>query len=294
MAQKGPRRDNGRAPGVTTEMVAKLKALERENRELRLGPTISCAKRRRILPRRRLRPPDTSHDRVHRRSPRGAWGRADLRGAADRHIDLSQACRQAGRSVASAGDRATRDAGLMPLIARGPMPAGPHQPPVPERHGRTHCGCPTSPMWRPGRKLKSASPSSSIPMPGASSAGACHGRRTRASCSVLSIRLCMNVRPLHRAGLVHHSDRGSQYVSIKYTERLAEAGIEPSVGSVGDNPTIMRSPRPSTAFTRRSSSIDVDHGGPSKPSRVRHARMGGLVQPSQAAGTHRQHPSSRS
>ena len=42
-------------------------------------------------------------------------------------------------------------------------------------------------------------------------------------------------RPAHRAGLVHHSDRGSQYVSIKYTERLAEAGIEPSVGSVGDS-----------------------------------------------------------
>ena len=35
--------------------------------------------------------------------------------------------------------------------------------------------------------------------------------------------------------LVHHSDRGSQYVSIKYSERLAEAGIEPSVGSVGDS-----------------------------------------------------------
>lgn len=42
-------------------------------------------------------------------------------------------------------------------------------------------------------------------------------------------------RPLHRGGLVHHSDRGSQYVSIKYSERLAEAGIEPSVGSVGDS-----------------------------------------------------------
>lgn len=42
-------------------------------------------------------------------------------------------------------------------------------------------------------------------------------------------------RPLHRPGLVHHSDRGSQYVSIKYTERLAQAGIEPSVGSVGDS-----------------------------------------------------------
>ena len=42
-------------------------------------------------------------------------------------------------------------------------------------------------------------------------------------------------RPVHRGGLVHHSDRGSQYVSIKYTERLAEAGLEPSVGSVGDS-----------------------------------------------------------
>jgi putative transposase len=41
-------------------------------------------------------------------------------------------------------------------------------------------------------------------------------------------------RPV-RGGLVHHSDRGVQYVSIKYTERLAAAGIEPSVGSVGDS-----------------------------------------------------------
>ena len=42
-------------------------------------------------------------------------------------------------------------------------------------------------------------------------------------------------RPAHRGGLVHHSDRGSQYLSIKYTERLAEAAVEPSVGSVGDS-----------------------------------------------------------
>ena len=41
-------------------------------------------------------------------------------------------------------------------------------------------------------------------------------------------------RPARQA-LIHHSDRGSQYVSIRYTERLAEAGIEPSVGSVGDS-----------------------------------------------------------
>jgi transposase InsO family protein len=42
-------------------------------------------------------------------------------------------------------------------------------------------------------------------------------------------------RPFHGDGLVHHSDHGSQYVSIRYTERLAAAGIEPSVGSVGDS-----------------------------------------------------------
>ena len=35
-------------------------------------------------------------------------------------------------------------------------------------------------------------------------------------------------------GLVHHSDRGSQYLSIRYSERLAAAGIEASVGSRGD------------------------------------------------------------
>jgi putative transposase len=41
-------------------------------------------------------------------------------------------------------------------------------------------------------------------------------------------------RPL-QGGLVHHSDRGGQYLGIRYTERLAAAGIEPSVGSVGDS-----------------------------------------------------------
>ena len=35
--------------------------------------------------------------------------------------------------------------------------------------------------------------------------------------------------------LVHHSDRGSQYLSFRYTDRLADAGIDPSVGSVGDS-----------------------------------------------------------
>ena len=42
-------------------------------------------------------------------------------------------------------------------------------------------------------------------------------------------------QPERDGTLIHHSDRGSQYVSIRYSERLAEAGIEPSVGSRGDS-----------------------------------------------------------
>ena len=42
-------------------------------------------------------------------------------------------------------------------------------------------------------------------------------------------------RPLQGSGLVHHSDRGSQYLALRYTERLVDAGVEPSVGSVGDS-----------------------------------------------------------
>jgi putative transposase len=42
-------------------------------------------------------------------------------------------------------------------------------------------------------------------------------------------------QPWRHGGLTHHSDRGSQYVSIRYSERLAEADIEPSVGSTGDS-----------------------------------------------------------
>ena len=37
------------------------------------------------------------------------------------------------------------------------------------------------------------------------------------------------------AGLIHHSDRGSQYLSIRYTERLAQANSDASVGSIGDS-----------------------------------------------------------
>jgi putative transposase len=42
-------------------------------------------------------------------------------------------------------------------------------------------------------------------------------------------------QPERDNSLIHHSDRGSQYVSIRYSERLAVAGVEPSVGSKGDS-----------------------------------------------------------
>ena len=51
-----------------------------------------------------------------------------------------------------------------------------------------------------------------------------------------ALEQALHARQLEQHGsLIHHSDRGSQYVSIRYTERLAEAGIEPSVGSKGDS-----------------------------------------------------------
>ncbi len=55
--------------------------------------------------------------------------------------------------------------------------------------------------------------------------------RMRASCWMLWSRLWHDRRPIHRGGLIHHNARGSQYVSIKYTERLVEAGVEPSAVS---------------------------------------------------------------
>jgi putative transposase len=55
----------------------------------------------------------------------------------------------------------------------------------------------------------------------------------RSDLALDALEQALHARP-HAEGLVHHSDRGVQYLSIRYTERLAEAGIERSVGSVGD------------------------------------------------------------
>jgi transposase InsO family protein len=59
-------------------------------------------------------------------------------------------------------------------------------------------------------------------------------RSLRSDLALDALEQALHARP-DRGDLVHHSDRGVQYVSIRYTERLAEAGIEPSVGSIGDS-----------------------------------------------------------
>jgi putative transposase len=58
----------------------------------------------------------------------------------------------------------------------------------------------------------------------------------RTDCVLNTLEQALYERQPQRSDqLVHHSDRGVQYVSIRYTERLTEAGIEPSVGSRGDS-----------------------------------------------------------
>ena len=56
----------------------------------------------------------------------------------------------------------------------------------------------------------------------------------RSDLALDALEQALHARP-QTGALVHHSDRGSQYLSIRYTERLAEAGVERSVGSVGDS-----------------------------------------------------------
>lgn len=91
--------DAGKRAGVPTEVAEKLKALERENRELRQANEI-LRKASAYFAQAELTGPmrarahgcpltaGSSHDRVHRRSSRGVRGRADLQGAADRPVDL--------------------------------------------------------------------------------------------------------------------------------------------------------------------------------------------------------------
>jgi transposase InsO family protein len=59
-------------------------------------------------------------------------------------------------------------------------------------------------------------------------------RSLRSDLALDALEQALHARP-HRDELIHHSDRGVQYLSIRYSERLAEAGLVASVGSVGDS-----------------------------------------------------------
>ncbi len=98
-------------------------------------------------------------------------------------------------------------------------------------------------------------------------------------------------RPVGQGSLIHHSDRGVQYVSIRYTERLAEAGVEPSVGSVGDSYDNALAETISRPVQGRGdpSSFLAESGG----SGAGDAGVGGLVQPPTATGAHREHAAGR-
>ena len=84
-------------------------------------------------------------------------------------------------------------------------------------------------------------------------------------------------KPSEDDGLIHHSDRGSQYLSIRYSERLAEAGIEPSVGPKGDSYDNALAENHQRALQGRGDSparaVEDEAGGGTG-----HAGMGGLVQ----------------
>ena len=117
-----------------------------------------------------------------------------------------------------------------------------------------------------------------------------HANRLRAGCAGAGAVCPAAGAPMH---LIHHTDRGSQYVSIRYTERLAEAGIEPSVGSRGDSYDNALAETINGLYK-----AELIHRR--APWKTREAvelatlRMGVLVQPPPTAGTHRLYPAGRS
>jgi len=87
---------SGQRAGVPTDTAERLKALERENRELRQANEI--LRKASAYLRWRNSTAGPGHHRLYRRLSWGAWGRADVQGAADRPLDLSLPCGQAAGS----------------------------------------------------------------------------------------------------------------------------------------------------------------------------------------------------
>jgi transposase InsO family protein len=93
-------------------------------------------------------------------------------------------------------------------------------------------------------------------------------------------------------GLVHHSDRGTQYLSMRYTNLLADAGIAPSVGSRGDS--YDNALAESIIGLLKTEVIQTERPvAPSRGRGIRDARLGGLVQSPPVARTHWLHATGR-
>ena len=99
-------------------------------------------------------------------------------------------------------------------------------------------------------------------------------------------------RPVHKIGLSNHSDRGGQYLFIRYTERLADAGIDPSVGSVGNSydTALAETHQRSVQGRSHSPARTLENHG---RCRMGDPQIGQLVQQPSPACTSRIHPTIR-
>jgi putative transposase len=111
--------------------------------------------------------------------------------------------------------------------------------------------------------------------------------RTDFVLDALEQALCAR-QPERDNSLIHHSDRGSQYVSIRYSERLAEAGVEPSVGSKGDSYDNALAETINGLYK-----AELIHRRAPGSGGTGHARMGVLVEPPSFARTYRLYSTGR-
>ena len=107
--------DSGKRAGIPTDMAEKMKALERENRELRQANEI-LRKASAYFAAADTRPPLSANDRISRRSPWCLWCRAGLPGSGDRPVHLLRTLGEAVRSGTAAGSCPAR---RIPLASTG-------------------------------------------------------------------------------------------------------------------------------------------------------------------------------
>ena len=173
----------------------------------------------------------------------------------------------------------------------GALSARQGQPAVPGADGRMRCGCPTSPTSPPGR-ASSTSPSSSTPLPAGSSAGASRARRMRASCSMRSSRRCTIAGPFTAAAssitaiAACNTSRSNTPSACRRRRRALGRQRRRQLRQCARRDDQRALQGRGHLATRAVAQL---RGG-----RVRHARMGRLVQQPKAAGADRKHSAGRS